>query len=147
MKSIRNHALLPGLALGVLVSCLGAGVAKAQAIQGKFTLPAEVRWGMATLQPGDYTFTSEGVQAGYLVRVKRDGNAVALLQAQAYDPSTTGPSALVIQNGKSGSVVREVRLPKSGLVLYYAPHKPKRGTAAAEREVAQLIPIADTATR
>jgi len=30
------------------------------------------------------------------------------------------------------------------VVLYYAPHKPKRGTAAEERQIAELIPIAVT---
>jgi len=42
----------------------------------------------------------------------------------------------------------EIRLPDIGVVLYYAPHNPKHGTAAEEREVAQMIPITATdATR
>jgi hypothetical protein len=41
-------------------------------------------------------------------------------------------------------MVREIRLPDIGVVLYYAPHTPKHGTATEEREVAQMIPIAAT---
>jgi len=147
MKSIRNNTLLRTLALGVLVSCLGAAVANAQTFQGKFTLPVEVRWGMATLQPGNYAFSTEGARAGNMLQLIQGGKVVALVLPQGRDPVTAGRSALVIYSGKSGNTVREIRLPDIGVTLHYAPQKPKHGTAAEEREVAQLIPITATATR
>lgn len=146
MKSIRNNALLRILALGVLVSCLGAAVANAQPFRGKFSLPAEVRWGPAILQAGDYTFSSEGARTGNMLQVIQGGKVVALVHPQSHNPAVAGQAALVIDKGKGGCTVREIRLPDSGVVLYYAPHKPKHGTAAEEREVAQLIPIAATAS-
>jgi hypothetical protein len=142
MKSIRNNTLLRTLALGALVCC--AGVANAQSFQGKFSLPTKVSWGIATLQKGDYTFSLEGMRTGNTLQLMQNGKMVALLQPQSHDPATAGPAALVIYSGKSSSTVREIRLPDIGVVLYYAPHIPKHGTAAEEREVAHLIPIAAT---
>ena len=148
MKSIRHSTQLRTLALGVLVICLGAGVANAQSFQGKFSLSDKVSWGTATLQKGDYTFSLEGVRSGNTLQLMQNGKVVALLQPQSHDPAATGPDTLVIYSGKSGSTVREIRLPDIGVVLYYASHTPKRGTAAEEREVARFIPItAADATR
>ena len=145
MKSIRNNTLLRTLALGVLASCLGAVVASAQPYRGTFTLPAEVRWGTATLQAGAYTFSSEGARTGNMLQLTQGGKVVALVMSQSHNPATAGPAALVIEKGKGGCTVREIRLPGNGVVLYYGPNKPKHGTAAEEREVAQLIPLAVTA--
>ena len=148
MKSIRDNTLLRSLALGALVFCLGAGVASAQSFQGKFSLPTKVSWGMATLQAGDYTVSLEGVRTGNTLQLMQNGKVVARLQPQSHNPAAAGPDALVINSGQSGSTVREIRLPDIGVVLYYAPHTPKHGSAAEEREVAQMIPItATTPTR
>jgi len=145
MKSIRNNTLLRALALGVLASCMGAAVAHAQTFRGTFSLSAEVRWGAATLQAGDYTFNSEGVRAGNMLQVIQGGKVVATVLPQGQNPAVSGQSVLVIAEGKGGGTVREIRLPDIGVVLYYGPHNPKRGTAAEERETARLIPIALTA--
>ncbi len=148
MKSIRNNTLLRALALGALVACLGAAVANAQPFRGRFSLPVEVRWGTATLQAGDYTFTSEGARTGNVLQLAEGGKVVALVMPQAENEVAAGRSALIIDKGKGGCTVREIRLPNTGMVLYYSPHKPKQGTAAEERQSAQLIPIAATdATR
>ena len=144
MTSIRNNTLLRTLALGVLLLCLGVAAANAQSFQGTFSLPSEVRWGMAPLQPGPYTFNLEGVRTGNTLQLMQNGRAVAMVLPQGHNPSVAGPNALVIKSGKSGSTVREIRLPDIGVVLYYAPHTPKRGSAAEEREVAQMIPITAT---
>jgi hypothetical protein len=146
MKFIRNNTLLRTLALGALVSCLAAGVANAQSFQGRFSLPTKVSWGMATLQPGDYTFSLEGVRSDDTLQLMQNGKVVARLQPQSHNLAAAGPDALVIYGDKSGSTVREIRLPDVGVVLYYAPHAPKHGTATEEREVTQLIPITVTDT-
>ncbi|MGO9616044.1 MAG: hypothetical protein ACLP6W_06525 [Bryobacteraceae bacterium] len=142
MKTIRHNTLLRTLALGVLASCLGAVVASAQPVRGTFSLPTAVRWGAATLQAGNYTISSEGVKTGNMLQVVQGGKVVALVMPQSHNPAVAGPAALVIDKGKGGRTVRELRLPDIGVVLYYAPVKPKHGTAAEEREVAELIPIA-----
>jgi hypothetical protein len=146
MKSIRYNTLLRTLALGVLTSCLGAVVANAQSFRGTFSLPAEVRWGTATLQAAACTFSSEGVRTGNALQLFQDGRPIATLLSQAHNPAMAGRAALVIEQGKGGSSVREIRLPEIGVTLYYAPYKPAHGTASEERQVAQVIPIAVTGT-
>jgi len=144
MTSNRNNTLLRTLALGVLLFSLGVAAASAQSFQGKFSLPSEVRWGTATLQAGDYTFNLQGWRTGNMLQVRENGRVVATVLPQSHNPAVSGPAELVIDNGKTGSTVREIRLPDIGVVLYYAPHTPKHGTATEEREVAQMIPIAAT---
>ena len=145
MKSIRTNTLLRTLALGVLASCLGAVVANAQPFRGTFSLPAEVRWGTATLQAGDYTLSSEGARTGNILQVIQGRKVVAIVLPQSQNPAAAGRAELVIDKGATGRTVREMRLPDIGVVFYFAPHKAKHGTAAEEREVAQLIPISVTA--
>jgi len=145
MKSIRTNTLLRTLALGVLAFCLGAVVANARPFRGTFSLPAEVHWGTATLQAGDYTFNSEGAKTGNMLQLIRGGKVVATVLPHSYNPAEAGRAELVIGNGTGGRTVREMRLPDIGVVFNYAPHKPKHGTAAEERQVAQLVPIAVTA--
>lgn len=145
MKSIRTNTLLRTLALGVMASSLGAVVANAQTFRGTFSLPAEVRWGTATLQAGNYTFTSEGAKTDDTLQLIQGGKVVAMVLCQSHNPAVAGRAELVIDKNAGGRTVREMRLPEIGVVLYYAPHKPKRGTAAEERQIAELIPIAVTA--
>ena len=125
MKSIRNNTLLRTLALGVLTSCLGAVVANAQPFRGSFSLPAEIRWGTATLKAGDYTFSSEGVRTGNTLQLFQDGKLMATLLSQAHKPAVGGHAALVIEKGKGGDTVREIRLPEIGVSLYYSPTNPR----------------------
>jgi hypothetical protein len=61
MKSIR-FTMLSSLALALLGPCL----ANAQGLTGKFTLPFEARWGLATLQAGDYSFKLDHATGGSL---------------------------------------------------------------------------------
>ena len=147
MKSIRNNTLLRTLALGVLASCLGSVVANAQPLRGTFSLPAQVRWGAATLQAGDYAFSSEGVSKGYTLQLMKDGKMVATLLTNGHDPAVSGRAVLVVHEGKGGPTVREMRLPDAGVILHFAPCKPKRGSAGEERQIAQLIPITFGETR
>jgi len=144
MTSNRNNTLLRTLALGVLLFSLGVAAASAQSFQGKFSLPSEVRWGTATLQAGDYTFNLQGLRTGNMLQVRENGKVVATVLPQSHNPAVAGPAELVIENGKSGRTVREIRLPEIGEAFYYAPHAPKRGSAPEEREVAELIPIVAT---
>jgi hypothetical protein len=140
MKFTRDNTPLRTMALGFLAFCLSVGAAHAQPLQGKFSLPSEVHWGTATLQAGDYTFNLGGWRTSNTLQLTRNGKVVATLLSQAHSPSVANSAALVIESGKSGSTVREMRLPDIGVVLYYAPHTP--GGAVKEREIAQTIPIA-----
>jgi hypothetical protein len=139
MKSIRV-LLLSFLTLALLGVCLSAGPANAQGFTGKFTLPFEARWGLATLPAGEYSFSLEAKPGG-LLKVVRGTRTVALVYAHGWDQKSSARNALMVVKEGGASIVREVTLRDIALVLYYAPHKVPRGSAQEERQVAQVIPI------
>ncbi len=113
MKSNRNFALT--LALGSLLAiCFNAGLANAQMqknASGKFTMPFEARWGLATLPAGDYTFTLQGTGMGSTLRVYRGLECVAKIQNQSYDQASSGRAALTVIQNSTGKTVSDLRLP------------------------------------
>jgi hypothetical protein len=66
----------------------------------------------------------------------------AIVYAQGYNPKPTDGSALVLSRERGVNTVRELRLTDIGVVLYYAPRHPKHLTAAEERQIAQIVPVA-----
>ncbi len=141
MKSNRNFALT--LALGSLLAiCFNAGLANAQMqknASGKFTMPFEARWGLATLPAGDYTFTLQGTGMGSTLRVYRGLECVAKIQNQSYDQASSGRAALTVIQNSTGKTVSDLRLPGIGQVFHYASHNTSSG--AAKRELAQVVPV------
>jgi len=138
MKSIR-FTMLSSLALALLGPCL----ANAQGLTGQFTLPFEARWGLATLQAGDYSFKLNHAPGGSLC-LYRGTKVVALIYAESFAEKASGRNALVVVRDDAAATVREMTLPSAGLVLYYAPHKFKPGSAQEERRAGQAIPVAVT---
>jgi hypothetical protein len=124
---------------------LSAGLASAQAVKGNFKLPFETNWGMATLPAGDYSFTLDHANVDGTLELYRGTKAVALIKSRGYhiNHDQIGSSALIVTRDKAGRspVVTALRLASSGLVLFYAPHRPKPGAAPEEREIAQIIPV------
>lgn len=138
MKTIRSFTL-SSLVLALLASCLSAGMARAQEMQGKFTLPFDARWGQATLPAGDYSFTVDQSQAAAKV-VLAGEKARAIIRAQGYDPKEMDSSALVLAKNHGVNTVRELKLAELGVVLYFTPSRPHQ-TAAEEKQIAKAIPI------
>lgn len=141
-KSIRS-TMLSCAALALLGPCFGAGLASAQGLTGKFTLPFETRWGLATLQPGDYSFKLDRAPDGWL-RLYQGTRPVALIYAQSFGQKMCGHDALTVVRDKTAATVREMTLPSAGLVLYYAPHRLKTGSAQEERQAGRVLPLAVT---
>jgi hypothetical protein len=142
MKSTRNFTLLK-LAMGSLLAiCFNAGVANAQTVVGKFTLPFETHWGQATLPAGDYSFWMER-GPGAMVQIFRAAKGAGIVMDLGYDYVTdpTGPMSLTVVRNRAGNTVRALNLPPIGKILHYAPNKPARSSAAGEREIAQLITV------
>jgi hypothetical protein len=144
MKSNGNFSLT--LALGSLLTiCFNAGLANAQIqknASGKFTMPFEARWGLATLPAGDYTFTLEGTGIGATVRVYRGPECVAMIQNASYDRASSGPAALTMIHNRDGNAVSDLRLPGIGQVFHYASHNASSG--AAKQELARVVPVKTT---
>jgi len=135
MKSMR-FTILSSLALALLGPCL----ANAQGLTGKFTLPFEARWGLATLKAGDYSFKLDRAPGGSL-HLYSGTKTVALIYAQTFDQKASSHNALIVVRDDAAATIREMTLPAAGLILYYAPHKFKRGTAQQERQAALTIPV------
>ena len=141
MKSNR-FTLLISLVPALLGSCIGAGRACAQGRTGAFNLPFEAHWGLATLPPGDYWFKLEPPEG--LLLLYRGNRPVAIVHAQTFANKVSGRSTLIVVNEKGGATVRELLLPRIGMALYYAPYKPKHGSAVEDRPAGADIPIAVT---
>jgi hypothetical protein len=60
-----------------------------------------------------------------------------MIPAQSYDETSSGHAQLTVEQG----TVRTLRLPEIGVVLQYAPQRPKHLTAPEERQLAQLVPV------
>jgi len=137
--------MLSSLALALLGPCFSTGLANAQGLTGKFTLPFEARWGLATLQAGDYSFKVDPASGGAL-SLYRGAKVVAFIYAQSLDQKTSGRSVLTVERDRAAATIRAMALPSAGVVLYYAPHRPKRGTAQEERMTGQVISLDVTVT-
>lgn len=77
-----------------VATCLSAGTASAQPIlKGTFTLPYEVRWGMALLPAGQYTIVVDSSHSPALVSTA-SGSGRAYVMAQVVnDASQDQPTA------------------------------------------------------
>ena len=106
MKSIR-FTMLSSLALALLGPCFGTGLANAQGLTGKFTLPFEARWGTAALRPGDYSFKLEHAPGGSLY-LYRGTKPVAIVYAQSFDQKASGHDALMVVRENAPATIREI---------------------------------------
>ena len=137
MERNRNLWVIRLLVLGVVAVGLHAKPASAQVFEGKFTLPSEVRWGLATLPAGQYSFTMDRANPVGLVRVYHGPRPVALILPQSFCDPNSQRSAMVVEAG----IVRELSLPQIGVTLSFAAHKPAQRAAPQEKELAQIIPV------
>ncbi|HEY6292756.1 MAG TPA: hypothetical protein VI455_14505 [Terriglobia bacterium] len=141
MKWSRSFALLRLFGLALLIAHLNPGVGNAQDFKGEFTLPFDARWGGGTLPAGNYSFTLDKAESSGTLYLSQGTRTVALIHSQGHSYTQSGRCALTVSQSRDGNAVRELSLPQIGVALHYAPRKPRRGTAAAEKEIAQAIPV------
>jgi hypothetical protein len=125
------------LALGVVTAAFNTKPARAQILEGKFTLSSTTQWGRATLPAGDYSFTLDHVQPGSLITLFRETRGVAFIMAQGVSSTTSGRSEMVLENG----TVRKLSLPQIGATFEYPANKPHGRAAPREPELAQILPV------
>lgn len=109
-----KHALLVAI---TALSLLPAS-AIAQDASGKFTLSRQVRWGMVTLPPGDYTYSIEYGSADTVFLRNAAGSAMIVLVASV---STADPDAdrLILQNRGGEWFVSSLMLTGPGEELHF----------------------------
>ncbi len=59
MKSVHSFSVVRALIVAISTLSMFSTLAYAQDAVGKFTLPYEVHWGKAILDPGDYKYSIE----------------------------------------------------------------------------------------
>jgi hypothetical protein len=138
METNRKVWVIRVLVLGVLVVGLNAKPASAQVFRGEFTLPSEVRWGLATLPAGAYSFTLDKCTVDSRLTIYRGTRYVAWILTNGIGDATSNRSEMVLQGG----TVRELSLPQIGLTLYYPAYNPHHLPASEEPQLAQSIPVA-----
>jgi hypothetical protein len=137
MKSSRSLRLFHA-AIGMLAAiCASSQLAGAQTVSARFTLPFEAQWGLATLPPGNYSLTVEGVGREAKIRIARGAETVANLQNQNFSVKPSSEVSLKVVQTSAGNFVRDLTLPEIGEVFYFAA--PKNWDAAArERKIARV---------
>jgi hypothetical protein len=138
MKSIRSFTLLKLATASLVAIGFNAGLASAQTLTGKFTLPFEAHWGTTNLPAGDYSFTLGQIGPSATVHLFRGPETVSYIFSRSFDQKSTGVMSLTVMRTSDGNFVRDLNLPEIGVVLHYAPNQTGRGSAAKEREIARI---------
>src|SRR5262249_382852 len=89
MKPNGKYFVVRALGFAVCAVALFSGVGNGETVCGKFKLPAETRWGMVVLAPGEYEFTFDSDGSSRIVRVQStDSRWSAMVMARALSDAT-----------------------------------------------------------
>ncbi len=145
MKKIQNLTTVKLFAVPLVATLLFAAGANAQmnAYAGKFTLPHEVRWGLAVLPAGDYRFTlSSATTWGMILVRSSDLKTAAFVSPKGISSQKAkAPSALVIETRGNESAVRSLRLDELHLVLDFGSEKGHGRKAIEQARATQEVPV------
>jgi hypothetical protein len=130
--------VLLGLKLSVVASVVAlvlAGTANAQSfpMKGRFTLPYEVRWGLAVLPAGPYTIEIASVHSPAIV-CSAAGRVRAVLPASSVDRSMRGrPTSLQVIRRENRRLVYALNWREEDLFFVYT------GLTTAERKDLAMV--------
>jgi hypothetical protein len=134
----------------MVVAALAAGsvarTASAQVLKGRFTLPYEVRWGMAVLPAGTYLIIMDNVRGPALLTTT-DGRGRCLLQAGFVDSATDGATGLLITRKEGERRVRSLNWQEGGRNFVYEPMKKAKRERTAEAKDVEAVPISMAKSR
>jgi len=123
--------------LGLIAICASASSASAQnTVQGKFTLPHDVRWANASLPAGDYTFSLSSMTMSGSVFLQGPNGGAFILTSVIDNRNEGNSSKLTIEHRGGFSFVRSMYLADLGVELTYrAPKTPKQDVELAKGPV------------
>ncbi len=125
------------------ISLLPASAA-AEDARGKFTLAREVRWGMAVLPAGDYSYSVGHAASTVMLRGLNGGpSAIVLASSVSNVDSSATPRLMLKQQGNDWIVTSMVI--GGDQVLYFAPSTSSRSLPEAKRP-AKVNVLSSTAT-
>jgi len=120
-KTIRSAIKVFVFVVIVLVSSTFSDIVNADSFfRGTVTLPYEVRWGQAVLQPGDYLILVRSLSQPAQIYSK-DGNQMFFTSAMFTELNTKGKTRLIITPNGDKHVVDSLNMPFSGISLIYQP--------------------------
>lgn len=141
MKVLKmaSHLVLVALALA-----LSANVGKSQSVsyEGTFTLPFEVRWGVATLPPGDYTLRVDNIYGSKLTFVQGEGMSAMVLTGVRDRREVSNHSQLDLVETANGYAVKSLEAGQVGLSFDYAVPRSKVTQNASNRNMPGRIEVA-----
>jgi hypothetical protein len=147
MKSIRSCLFATLLALSALGQF--AGMAQAQeTMQGKFTLPHEVRWEKAVVPAGEYGFSLQPVGSLKVLILQKVGGAsgygfiMVVHSSESIQPTNLNELVLVTKGDQT--FVSSMQMARSGVAFYFAvPDEPQHsGKQIARAEAVVASPSA-----
>jgi hypothetical protein len=107
----------------LLATCLFTDTAKAQSLQGKFTLHHTARWGQAVIPAGEYRFTLDrGAEPAMVVIYDANtGKRVAFVTSPIAETDAKGDSALLIGRCGNQREIYSLRLAELRETFVYDP--------------------------
>lgn len=125
MNRKQNRSWLLTALLAISSATVLATGVHAQQIEGSFTLPYAVHWGLATLPPGRYTLLSESRSNPFMLRVRGAGTT-AIIMSHGKRRLTGERSALHIVRHGNQAAVASLDLAYRGTTFEYATHLPRQ---------------------
>jgi len=119
----------------VIATCAFAAAANAQpSFTGKFTLPHEVRWGLATLPAGEYSIRMD--PSGPVVVRATKGDMAVFIKPPIVADSEQGGRYMIITTQGNERTVRSLNLPELGKSVIFAPlNKSEREVLAKTHQI------------
>ena len=137
MKLIGKFSFVKALFLAVGMLVLSSGMANAQSLVGKFTLPTEAHWKSVVLPAGEYTFTAEGFGATSMLVVRSldSRHSVMLMPASIAQTAITNNDSLQLTHQGGEVFVTSFEMGSLGQVFYY-PVPPAAAELASASQAA-----------
>ena len=141
MEKTLNFRFFRLAIVALLATVVSAGLLSAEDIVGKFTLPFEAKWGLATLPAGDYQFNLNTAVSPYTVTLRGQDKTVMIMSEGASSEDVSNRSELVIvRKGRTGTI-RALHLSDVGRTFLYAPSKGERQLLAQGPVLIQRIAV------
>jgi hypothetical protein len=127
------------LAVVIATCALTATVSAQPSFIGKFTLPHEVRWGLATLPAGEYFIRMD--PSGPVVVRGAKGDMTVFIKPPIVADSEQGGRYLIVTSQGNERTVRSLNLPEMGKSVIFAPLSKTEREVLAKTHQIDTLPV------
>lgn len=142
MKPNGKYFAVRATVLSMFAVSLFSLLANAEAVRGKFKLASATHWGMLSLAPGEYEFTTtdEDTSSTMLTVRSLDSEWSGVVMAEAISDAKRGDGMkLELATASDGSYVRALCLGETGVTLTYAEPKVGKSTRLTRSAPASTV--------